>query len=405
MKQQFVLPPTLREQDIAFVKQTLAQKRSSLIIGMPGVGKSRFLRQVLAVIGSDENYLAVYINLNELFSLENPQEVFALLQRRLRGVIEQKALVTQEDMVTHLSYESLRRLLAEVLKNYNLSVVFILDRFEKIIRYLPVSVLDSFPALFQSFDHNVQFIFSTSDELPRLQNLQAIDQLYTYVHAYTHYLQPYTLADTRALLTYIHQTEISEELATYIYELSGGHSRLIRALDHLVTVDKDNNLESLAALSTVQLQCERIMCIIDENEKPILVKKSPRLQRFGLIKEVNGTMQFFSTLFAAYAQQTTEQQSPIWLDKQTGAIFIHGLQADDSLTNKEYTLLKYFLEHQGEVITKDKIAEEIWEDVGVSNEAIDQLVYRLRAKLGGETESFIQTVFGRGYSFSIGDQS
>ena len=73
------------------------------------------------------------------------------------------------------------------------------------------------------------------------------------------------------------------------------------------------------------------------------------------------------------------------------------------LTVSEYKLLKYFIEHRGETVTRDDLLDEAWEDAVVSPRTIDPHIVHLRKKLEKDPSNpeFIQSVRGIGYIFNI----
>ena len=85
------------------------------------------------------------------------------------------------------------------------------------------------------------------------------------------------------------------------------------------------------------------------------------------------------------------------LDRQTREVF-RGNRAIE-LTAKEFDLLEYLLSYPRQVITRDRILEEVWgyDFMGDSN-IIEVYIRYLRLKLEAEGESrLIQTVRGVGY--------
>ena len=65
------------------------------------------------------------------------------------------------------------------------------------------------------------------------------------------------------------------------------------------------------------------------------------------------------------------------------------------LTAKEFAILEYFMRHPGEVLTRRRLIDHVWDYAyqGDSN-VVDVYIRRLRAKLGEET---LETVRGVGY--------
>ncbi|AGA25293.1 response regulator transcription factor [Singulisphaera acidiphila] len=70
------------------------------------------------------------------------------------------------------------------------------------------------------------------------------------------------------------------------------------------------------------------------------------------------------------------------------------------LTAKEYALLTYFLRHPGEVLSRTRIYEHVWDERydGLSN-TLEVHIFELRRKLEAQGERLIHTLRGRGYVF------
>ena len=70
------------------------------------------------------------------------------------------------------------------------------------------------------------------------------------------------------------------------------------------------------------------------------------------------------------------------------------------LTYMEYELLRYFIEHQGRVWTREQLLSKVWGyDYFGGARTVDVHVRRLRAKLGEERAAWITTVRSVGYRF------
>lgn len=70
------------------------------------------------------------------------------------------------------------------------------------------------------------------------------------------------------------------------------------------------------------------------------------------------------------------------------------------LTAKEYALLVYFLRHPGQVLSRTRIYEHVWDERydGISN-TLEVHVFELRRKLEARGGRLIHTLRGRGYAF------
>jgi two-component system alkaline phosphatase synthesis response regulator PhoP len=87
---------------------------------------------------------------------------------------------------------------------------------------------------------------------------------------------------------------------------------------------------------------------------------------------------------------------------RTRQVFRSGREV--SLTRKEFELLRYFLEHQGEILTRDRLLNEVWGyDRFPTTRTVDTHVLRLRQKLEPDAErpAHFLTAHGQGYSFAV----
>lgn len=72
------------------------------------------------------------------------------------------------------------------------------------------------------------------------------------------------------------------------------------------------------------------------------------------------------------------------------------------LTNREFRLLEYFIQHPGELITRERLLEDIWGyDVYPTTRTVDNHILRLRKHIEPDPEMprHIKTVRGAGYLF------
>jgi DNA-binding response OmpR family regulator len=71
------------------------------------------------------------------------------------------------------------------------------------------------------------------------------------------------------------------------------------------------------------------------------------------------------------------------------------------LSDKEFSLLKYFLQNRGTIISKQKLSEDVWVlPFSTSSNVIEATVKNLRKKLESSTDKqYIKTAYGEGYIF------
>jgi pSer/pThr/pTyr-binding forkhead associated (FHA) protein len=90
------------------------------------------------------------------------------------------------------------------------------------------------------------------------------------------------------------------------------------------------------------------------------------------------------------------------LDPEGRRVFIFGQEVNPPLSLPQYRLLELLYANQGRVCTRDEVVSYVWPDVvgdGVSEQAIDALVRRLRDRLGeiDESHNYVLTVRGHGF--------
>ncbi len=86
----------------------------------------------------------------------------------------------------------------------------------------------------------------------------------------------------------------------------------------------------------------------------------------------------------------------IALNTRTQEAWIDGRPIE--LTAREYALLEYLCRKQGAVISREELAEHVWDDrYDPCSNVIDVYVQRLRRKLDRGPQSFIRTRRGAGY--------
>lgn len=82
------------------------------------------------------------------------------------------------------------------------------------------------------------------------------------------------------------------------------------------------------------------------------------------------------------------------LDQEQHLATLHGRELE--LTPNEFALLHLLLRNPGRVFSRDYLIETVWADQFVGDRSVDNVVLRLRKKLGTEGDS-IETVWGIGY--------
>jgi DNA-binding response OmpR family regulator len=103
------------------------------------------------------------------------------------------------------------------------------------------------------------------------------------------------------------------------------------------------------------------------------------------------------------APMITVRTAP-YRDEHLSLDFDQQLAALDSermiLTRKEYDLLSLLVQHAGEIIPREALLMRVWGyGAEIRTRTLDVHVRRLRKKLGGYADQYIETIFGIGYRF------
>ncbi|MCL5069384.1 MAG: winged helix-turn-helix domain-containing protein [Actinobacteria bacterium] len=101
-----------------------------------------------------------------------------------------------------------------------------------------------------------------------------------------------------------------------------------------------------------------------------------------------------------------EKATKITFDEATNEILKGNEPITNILSPSEFRLLKFLILNQDKVSEKEEVIESVWKNAktqeGVTDQALDQIIYRLRKKIEEDPNNptHIQTVKGRGFRFS-----
>jgi DNA-binding response OmpR family regulator len=95
------------------------------------------------------------------------------------------------------------------------------------------------------------------------------------------------------------------------------------------------------------------------------------------------------------------------IDQAERQVYVHGQLLTPPLSNQQYQLLVMLVERPGKVYSRSEVIEAAWPGEaaeGVSDDAIDALVRRLRQRLAeiDPEHEFIVTVRGYGFRLDTG---
>ena len=100
---------------------------------------------------------------------------------------------------------------------------------------------------------------------------------------------------------------------------------------------------------------------------------------------------------------STRPQPPalgLWLDEASQDVWVDGQRLCPQLSPAQFCLLQLLVAHPGRVCTRTEIVAAVWPDAaaGVSEDAVDGLIKRVRARLNEvpHGDGYVRNVRGRG---------
>ncbi|MGA2285542.1 MAG: winged helix-turn-helix domain-containing protein, partial [Dehalococcoidia bacterium] len=103
------------------------------------------------------------------------------------------------------------------------------------------------------------------------------------------------------------------------------------------------------------------------------------------------------------AEPSEEQE--LYINTITQQVLVRGKEIMPPLSREQYSLLAFLFENAGKLCLRDDIISRAWPEAlgGVSDEAVDALVHRVRDRLraAGASKLYIVTIRGRGFRLDL----
>jgi len=197
--------------------------------------------------------------------------------------------------------------------------------------------------------------------------------------------------------------------------LTGGAGRLIKLSVEAVLAhgEKHKSLsEFLLNQKTVRTALTEMWSVLTPAEQAHLLAEKfedsevdTYLEQVGLIKDKKIQIPLFAAFIHAAFSLAQEEKESIVYDENTNTIRKGTDVLSDQLTSSEFRLLRYLLQNQDQIVERDALISFVWEGVkstaGITDQAVDQLIFRLRRKIEEDPNNpvHLQTVKGRGFRF------
>jgi DNA-binding winged helix-turn-helix (wHTH) protein len=431
-----LFPERSRYEEIARLSDAIRKGSVCQIIGMEGVGRTVLLgllaynRGVRTLhFGEDEaKYHFVYTD----FAFGKPEDlkgwvlsVFASLvrsieEREVLGVSEQVRRLFEDatssgDVIRLL--HGFQSALDVLVLTKQMRVVFLLDSFEVYAPFADRVFFDTLRSLRDRYRYDLSVVVSSSRSVVSIVEGELASLASDLFSSHTFSLSLHDEVSFDFVTGYVAERlgkVLSRAQRDRVKSITGGHLKLVK----VVVEEMDEKVESpvLVKNSSVAAVCEEIWGGLYPREQLFLKNLASggefdvtgaSVQYLRDVSLLSDTGIFCIPLFRDFVLGKMDEvvSDEFVLDTRTGEIRKGDDVVSDHLTRSEYALLKYFISRDGEVVLRDDVISVVFGDVkasrGVSDEAVDQLIFRLRKKIEDDPEKpyHIQTVKGRGFVF------
>ncbi len=423
-------PKDYRKDEINYIVDNCKSGDSVLIISFPGCGKStllRYLSENPIFVEKNPTLKFVYVDLNQLPRFE-PSQLYKLILRELCKVSNLKVTYTSGDEELAL-LDQIREALTRLSEDAE-RVAIILDRFDKVIASLPPETFNTLKSLRDDFKHFLIFVVATPTDPLNLSPLSKIVSFYKLVIPSVLYVKPFNEENCRVMIREFakrRNRKLTKEQETKIRQVSGCHPTLAKSIIQALEEDTKLTIDvpTISQLSSVNICLTEITESLNLSDLrtalDIAMERTPSdtnslrtLLNLGIAVPMQGNKyRLFSPVFSEHLKTSeipkhhkvniANLQKVFDLDENRNTVVKKGKDLSQILTKQETELMKYLIVNQGRVCKRDEIASVIWGQnsmEGITNEAIDQVVSRLRSKIEeNEKPEYLITLRGIGFKF------
>ena len=429
-------PADARSSEIERIAGFIKEGSSCQLLGLPGTGRSTLLslltnnKQVRAKHFGDQQKHVHFVlaNFSEvrnrpLFDVmkflfltltESLRERKLLEENKAVGDIFREHLKFQDELVLFQGFKEAIDYLALEKK---LSVVFLFDRFEEYIPTVTNEFFTNLRVLRNRAKYRFVVVFSLYRPLEKFVDPSILADYYEFVSGHIVYLSLYDKITTDFRISYIEKIthkKVPSKVRDEIIMLTGGVGRLVKLSVEAILAHENKEKE----LSKFLLKQKPMLVALQEIWLSLSPAEQADFREGHFDKEIAGYLEEMGLLagqkiqiplLVAYSKtldakpQASSQK--ISYDDNTNTIKKGETVLSDQLTAFEFRLLRYLLRHADRIVERDELITVVWEGnkstAGITDQAVDQLIFRLRRKIEEDANNpqHLQTVKGRGFKF------
>ncbi len=423
-------PADSRFEEIEKIISFIKNGSSCQLVGLPGTGKSNLLGLLaynrnarLAHLGENQKWFHfVYMDFSEVKKRALPDVIkfmivslaYSLQERGLSQEYERVhgVLGDIKDFSDELiAFQALKKIIDYLAIEKELTIVFLFDRFDQYVPNLGEEFFSDLKILRNRAKYRFSCVLTLDRELTDLIEPLVFSEFYEFLAGNTVFLK---LRDEGGLvfrLSYLERAtgkKADEKIRKVMLKQTAGHGKLTR-LSYEAILSETSKISDLTKFllskKTIQGALFEIWNFLTPGERQDIKRgdKNEFLEKLGLTKDGKITIPLLESYINTLKPQVAEKLS---YDVSRNEILKGDQNLTELLSPQEFRLARYLLQNQGRVCEKDEIIQAVWKDSktqeGVTDQALDQIIYRLRKKIEEDPNSprFIQTIKGRGYKLT-----
>ncbi|MBI4037505.1 winged helix-turn-helix domain-containing protein [Candidatus Curtissbacteria bacterium] len=412
------LPIDHRKDEIGKVLDFVTTGKFCQLVCLPGAGKATVLR----LLAHNRPLLKSHLGEKEGSARFAYINMLGLSDYSEAGIA--KLLIVALDKTPHKTGDPLmlKKQLTEAVNQLslkNINTVLLFDHFDEYQNRLSRSFFQTLKDLKSSAKYKFSVVFATRRDLKDLIDPEILKDYYDFFIDNTIYLKVQDKSALESLFTQIETVfnkKLVKDVREKIISLTGGHVKLTKVLAEIYLRGNDQfESETLLLNPIVQAALFEIWLAQTAHEQQALIDITQSskdvdasvLDSFKKFNLLDGDNKITVPLFAQFIKKRGPELShqKITFNPDTKEITKGTTIISDLLSPQEYRLLRFLIGNRGRIVERDEIIKAVWPEAksaeGISDEAIDQMIFRLRKKIEDEPNNpgHILTVKGLGIRF------
>ncbi len=424
-------PPDSRKEEIGKIISYIKSGNSAQVISLPGVGRSNVLR-ILAYntkarhlhLGENQKWFHfVMLNFSEIKKRplsDSTKYMFlelvdSLQERKLNEEYKFTKAILDESLKSGdelVIFQGFKKTIDYLCLHKELTIVLLFDKFEEYVGVVEPVFFENLKVLRDRAKYRFSCVFPLNRPLEETIGHDVLSTFYEFLVGNLVYL---SLGDEKIRnfrLSYIKKSTdktINQPTLDEIIKVTGGLGKLWLVSTEACINEgvKKNIKEFLLSNTRVKAVLTEIWKSLTPFEQNLIAKEdateSSHLVAIDLVKN----NKFAVPLLEEFAKNELKNaKNEIIYDESTNEIIKGNLILSEGLTSSEFKLLKFLALNPEKILERDEIISSVWGDqastAGVTEQALDQLIFRVRKKIEENPNSptHIQTIKGRGFKFS-----